>query len=562
MKKEKLNFPETMSDKGIRANPPLRQKAEEEFFKMNTVKAIPKTEAGIMKLIQELEVHRIELEMQNDELRKARETAVSATDKFTTLYDFAPVGYFTINRDGTLFELNFAGANMIGVERSVLEDKNFGLFVTSDTRTTFKDFLQQIFITNTKQTCEVRLIKKEKPSIFVRLVGIVSDDKNQCLVAGNDISQEILTKQNLQASEVRYRRLFESAKDGILIIDAESGEIVDVNPYLINKIGYSYEELLGKELWEIGIFRNIAASKEAFIELQNKKYIRFEDMPLETKNGKQINVEFVSNVYLVDDKKVIQCNIRDITERKLVEGDLVKSEARLRELNASKDKFFSIISHDLKSPFNSILGYSDILLEQIREKNYEEIQEYAEIIQKSSVLALDLLVNLLEWSHSQSGRMKFNPEYIEFVTLIHEAMELSNHTAGQKSITILSELPLSVMIYVDKAMINTILRNLISNAIKFTNPGGKIVISAKHIKDELVVAVHDNGVGMTKEIIEKLFRIEEVYSTIGTQNEEGSGLGLLLCKEFILKHDGKIWVRSQPGIGSKFYFTLPILEHI
>jgi len=345
-----------------------------------------------------------------------------------------------------------------------------------------------------------------------------------------------------------------------LILDAESGEIIDANPYLIDTIGYSYEELLGKELWEVGTLSNIAASKEAFIELQNNEYIRFEDMPLKTKNGNQINVEFVSNVYQADHKKVIQCNIRDITDRKLVEQKLVQSEAGLRELNASKDKFFSIISHDLRSPFTSIIGYSNILLEQVRAKDCEAIEEYAETIQKSSQLVLDLLVNLLEWSLSQSGKMNFNPEYLEFFALVKNALELSKHSAQQKSITIINELPKNVTVYADKAMVNSIVRNLISNAIKFTDTGGKIVVSAKKNKDELEVAIHDNGIGMQKETIDKLFHIEEVNSTMGTQNEEGNGLGLLLCKEFVLKHGSKIWVISEPGNGSTFYFTLPLIS--
>ncbi len=364
-------------------------------------------------------------------------------------------------------------------------------------------------------------------------------------------------EEKLQNSETRYRRLFETAKDGILILDADSGQIVDVNPFLIEMLGYSHEELLGKELWEIGIFKNIAASKDAFIELQNRKYIRFEEMPLETKDGKPKDVEFVSNVYLVDHKKVIQCNIRDITERKMAQEALKKSEARLRELNATKDKFFSIISHDLRGPFSSIIGFSNILKEQIREKNYEEIETYSGIIQDSSWRAMDLLTNLIEWSSSQSGRMEFNPEYIEFTALINEVIKLLNDSAQQKSITISSEIPPDATVFADKDMLSTIMRNLISNALKFTNSGGEIVILATQKQDEMMVAVCDNGVGIKKEIIEKLFRIEESTSTMGTQKELGTGLGLLLCKEFVEKHGGKIWAESETGKGSTFYFTIP-----
>ena len=253
----------------------------------------------------------------------------------------------------------------------------------------------------------------------------------------------------------------------------------------------------------------------------------------------------------------IASQIANVIERRKVNDALKESEALLHELNASKDKFFSIISHDLKSPFNSILGFSNILAEQVREKDFEGIEEYAEIIQNSSQRAMDLLSNLLEWSHSQTGRMKFNPQNIEIAALINDATELLSDTAHQKSITISRGLLQNVTVFVDKAMIYTILRNLISNSIKFTKPGGTIIISAEQQWHELMVSVSDNGVGMNKDDLGKLFRIGENYSTKGTEDEIGTGLGLILCKEFIEKHGGKIWAVSEEGKGSKFCFTIP-----
>jgi PAS domain S-box-containing protein len=359
-------------------------------------------------------------------------------------------------------------------------------------------------------------------------------------------------------SEERYRRLFESARDGILILDAYTGQIVDVNPFLIEILGYSYDEFLGKELWEIGIFKNIDDSKAAFIELQTNGYMRFENMPLETKNGMQINVEYVSNVYFVDNTKVIQCNIRDITERRRIEEALKDSETRLRELNATKDKFFSIIAHDLRSPFSSIIGLSELLTEKMHNKDYEGIEEYTAIIQNSSWRAMDLLTNLTVWARLQTGRMEFKPEYIEIVSIINEVTELSKDFARQKSLTISMEVPALIKVHGDKAMVSSVLRNLISNAIKFTNPGGEIVISTKQNEKELTVIIRDNGVGIKKKALEKLFLIESGISTPGTQEEQGTGLGLILCNDFVQKHGGKIWVESEVGKGSIFKFTLPV----
>ncbi len=229
----------------------------------------------------------------------------------------------------------------------------------------------------------------------------------------------------------------------------------------------------------------------------------------------------------------------------------------LKKLNATKDKFFSIMSHDLRSPFSSIIGYSEILLDEVQNQNYSAIGEYATVIQTSSWKAMNLLTNLIEWSRSQSGRMLFSPTYFEIVAIINEVTELLNGSAQKKSITILSEVSPGVTVFADKAMISTILRNLVSNSIKYTNQGGLIIISAAQKQNELMVTIHDNGVGIKKETIEKLFRIEECRSTNGTHNEVGTGLGLLLCKEFVEKHSGKIWVESLLNKGSEFHFTIP-----
>lgn len=253
----------------------------------------------------------------------------------------------------------------------------------------------------------------------------------------------------------------------------------------------------------------------------------------------------------------IGSQIANVIERRRAMEALQKSEAELRESNAAKDKFFSIISHDLKSPFNSILGFSNILADQVREKNLDGIEIFAEIIQNSSQRAMDLLENLLDWSRTQTGRIEFHPERCEIAPLILESIDILSDTALQKSITITKEKVSEAVVVADKAMIGAVLRNLISNAIKFTNPGGTINIAAEHDATELVISVTDNGVGIQADALEKIFRIEEGYSTKGTQNEQGTGLGLILCKEFVEKHGGNIRVESEVGQGSKFSFTIP-----
>ena len=241
----------------------------------------------------------------------------------------------------------------------------------------------------------------------------------------------------------------------------------------------------------------------------------------------------------------------DITKNK-------ENEHKLIESNATKDKFLSIITHDLKSPFSSIIGFSEHLMEMVSEENYERIGEFAGIIHKSSIMAMDLLTNLTEWAQSQSGRMEFNPENLEMSTLVSEVTSLFHDFAGQKSIFIANTLLPGIHAHADKAMIGTVLRNLISNAMKFTQPGGRIIISAESGQTELTVAVSDNGVGISEERVEKLFKLKETVSTTGTHKEKGTGLGLIICRELIEKNRGKLWVESKVGIGSAFYFSLPL----
>jgi len=241
----------------------------------------------------------------------------------------------------------------------------------------------------------------------------------------------------------------------------------------------------------------------------------------------------------------------DITDPK-------NNEFKLMEINAAKDKFFSIIAHDLKNPFNSIIGFSEYLVHLVNEKEYEKVGEFASIIFRSSNQAMDLLSNLLVWAQSQSGRMDFNPENFKIADLINEVVTVSEGMAGQKTISIENTVTTNIQVNADKGMISTVLRNLISNAIKFTHPSGKILISAQKNKRELAVSVKDCGVGIPKNRIDKLFVFHENHSTSGTRNEPGTGLGLILCKEFVEKNRGKIWVESEVGIGSTFFFTVPL----
>ncbi len=405
--------------------------------------------------------------------------------------------------------------------------------------------------------------EKGKPARFIHSIGkLIRDAEGKPIkVIGmfQDITERKKTEEDLRESEMKYRSILNASPDDITITDLE-GRILMVSPVAVTMFGYNREEEILGRLSSDFIApedRDIVASN--FAQRSQGLMKKSGDYHGLRKDGSTFDIE-VNSGFIRDangEPVKIVFIIRNITERKKAEEEIRQKNEELQKLNAEKDKFFSIIAHDLKSPFNSIVGFSNILVEQINEQDYEGIEKYANIILQSSQRALDLLSNLMEWSRSQTGRMEFNPEYFDMVVGIKEIILSFDDIAGQKSIVINKALPPNAPVFADKAMISTVFRNLISNAIKFTPSGGKITISANEKQGELLVTVSDTGVGIPVNSIGKLFRIAENFSTPGTDKEQGTGLGLLLCKEFIEKHDGKIWVESVENKGSVFAFTIP-----
>ena len=250
--------------------------------------------------------------------------------------------------------------------------------------------------------------------------------------------------------------------------------------------------------------------------------------------------------------------VRQLKNQKiLLEKTVSIKTLELKELNASKDKFFSIIAHDLKNPFQSIIGFSEMLNEEIDAEHPAKIKQFTKMINTSAVQTLRLLENLLEWANSQRGKISFNPGLINLSELFHDEFMMLNEMAIEKNIELIKSFDDDLTIVADANMIKTILRNLISNAIKFTNKNGKVELKAMIDKGQVVISVSDSGIGMTQETIGKLFRLDANLSTRGTENEKGTGLGLFLCKEFTEKHGGKIVVESESDKGSLFKIDFP-----
>lgn len=231
---------------------------------------------------------------------------------------------------------------------------------------------------------------------------------------------------------------------------------------------------------------------------------------------------------------------------------------KLKLLNSTKDKFFSIIAHDLKNPFNSIAGFTDLMIENNEIYDAAKRLKFLKIIKGSTAKVSSLLDNLLIWASSQSGNLKFNPKNINLAQQVTGVVSFLEIQAINKDISILNKVEKNIFVKADLNMLDTILRNLISNAIKFTEPKGEIQIFSTLKNDFAEITVKDNGVGMTASEISAIFNVDEISSSLGTSNEQGSGLGLILCKDFVESHGGKIWVESVVNKGSEFKFTLPI----
>lgn len=233
-------------------------------------------------------------------------------------------------------------------------------------------------------------------------------------------------------------------------------------------------------------------------------------------------------------------------------------ENKLRQAIATKDRFISILGHDLRTPFNSLLGFSDILIKNIDKYDNEKTKKYLNYIHEASQHTYNLLNNLLEWSSSQQNKIPFTPQNVNIQNLIDEVYQQINHSAKAKKIEIILEKSENIYAKLDLEMIKTVVRNLVSNAIKFTHENGKIYISAKKNRKKLNIKIKDTGTGMSQKTINSLFKIDKTKSTEGTNGEKGTGFGLLLCKEFTDKHKGAIQVESQLGKGSSFTVILPL----
>jgi len=367
----------------------------------------------------------------------------------------------------------------------------------------------------------------------------------------------LVNDESIRASETRYRRLFETAQDAIFILDGDSGKITDANPYISHLLGYSHAEFVGKELWEIGLFRDIEASRLAYSELKRTGFIRYDHLPLHTKDGREVEVEFVSNVYEVDGETVIQCNIRDTTERSRLERRTQEQAVVLADISRRKDEFLAMLSHELRNPLSSILNAVYLLRLQ---RDEDLIQQQARNIIERQVGHLARLVDdLLEISRITIGSIQLRQERLDLRGIVERAVEtvrpLIDRRRHQLAVALPSE---PVWLVADPIRLEQVVGNLLSNAAKYTEEGGSIWLTLEQER-EAVLRVRDTGIGIVLELLPRIFDLFTQADRASDRNQGGLGIGLTLVEKLVGLHGGTVHAYSAGlGLGSEFTVRLPL----
>jgi PAS domain S-box-containing protein len=415
--------------------------------------------------------------------------------------------------------------------------------------------------TNPERMLEVQQIKKDGTIIWTETLSSIIYDADNKMTGIIGVTRDI-TDRKRSDEQIRAKNIvIESSITAITICDM-TGAINYSNLAFVKMLGFSNaEDILGKNIF--GYTGNMSKANIVFANLIKNGFYDGE-LEIVKSDGTHFVVDLRANLYEneFNEPEAIMLSCIDITDRKIWEESMKEKNIELERINAEKDKFFSILAHDLKSPFNGFLGFTKMMAEETDDFTIEEMKGIAVNMRHSATNIYKLLENLLDWSLVQRKAIKFDPVKANIRLLLEENIEIIKHWCTQKQVTISLSDKDDLYIFADSNMINTVIRNFLSNAVKYSYRGGEITVTCKASEDRkmLTVGVKDNGIGIPKENIVNLFRLDIKTSTAGTENEVSTGLGLVVCKEFIQKHFGKIWLESQPGKGTTSYFSLPISD--
>jgi PAS domain S-box-containing protein len=487
-------------------------------------------------------------------------------ERFRSLVKYAPAAIYEMDIHGKQFySVNDAMCEILGYTREELLSVKPMELLDESSRNLFRDRInRKLKNQEIDEDVEYKVRKKDGNLIYALItVGNITftDEVNPHItVVAYNITERRRKEEILKESEKRFRDLIKYAPTAIYELDFTTRKFTSVNDSMCELSGFSREELL--KLDPLDLLDE--DSRKLFLSrisksLKGEKPEEDVEYTVRSKDGHMIYA--VLNMKFNFNEKGFPVGAmvvgHDITERKKMEQSLMQSEEKLKELIATKDKFFNILAHDLKNPFTSMIGSSEVLYENIHKLTPENIINLAMLLNDSAKSGFTLLQNLLDWSRSQTGLLNVSPEKLNLRKLITENISYLKLSAENKDISIIIESKGDIYLTTDRNMFNTIIRNLLSNSIKFTPKSGEVVVSLKKESGIVTILAIDNGVGISPERIEKLFNLETRNSTPGTENEHGTGLGLKLCKELIEKLGGTIYVESVLGYGSTFRVTLP-----
>ena len=485
-----------------------------------------------------------------------------AEEEIKTILRTALDGFYLVEMEGRILEANDSYCSMIGYSHEELIKMSVKDVEVVETEEVIKKRIQKISETGSDRF-ETKHKRKDGRVIDIDVsINLLVQEEAKLVCFMRDITTRKRMEAEIRESQERFQMVFENVFDGISIFsedtDSSKRKLVECNERYAVMAGRPREELL-----RLG-------STEGFYKLileDTDSTNRLESLESETAyqgsfswirpDGKENIIEYVAKPITWRGMAYSIGIDRDITERKLAKEKLEKYSQELKELNAGKDKLFSIIAHDLRSPFNPLLGISEIMVNDFESLTPEEIKDYNKEIYNSLKNEYKLLENLLNWSRLETGQMEFNPQKINLYDKIESVISLLSGNAKLKDIALVNETDKDIFVSADPVMLNSILQNLISNSIKFTNKDGLIKIYAEKVSNDFIqITVSDNGVGMTNDQTNNLFGLTAA-STKGTNDEKGTGLGLMICKEMAERQGGTISVKSEVGKGTDMSFTLP-----
>lgn len=495
------------------------------------------------------------------ERKRTEEGRRTSEARYRALFEYAPDGIIIADPRGYYVDANASVCRVLGLSREELIGLQASDIVVPAEVEHIGPALNEIRAGDHYHR-EWQFQRKDGSCFPADVMATTMPDGNLLAII-RDISKERLTQTALAASEVRYRRLFETAKDGILILNAETGMVVDVNPFLITTLGFSHEQFLSKAVWELGFFKDIWENAVKFAELKDKEYIRYEHLPLQTIDGEGIEVEFISNVYLVNGTKVIQCNVRDVTARRKAEAALnelnasleqhvLERTAQLEAVNKELDAFSYSVSHDLRAPLRAISGFSRIVLEDHSAALDADALRYLHQVERSAGQMGQLIDDLLTFS--RTGRQALTVQTVSTTAIVNACLsDLQEMRENRHVAIVLGELP---DCEADASLLKQVWLNLLANALKYTRKRDAAVITIGSEREAGTDSyfVQDNGAGFDMKYADKLFGVFQRLHL--ADDYEGTGVGLALVQRIVQRHGGRVWAEATLNLGATFHFTL------